>query len=279
MNLQESIRRILREETEFSRGKTYLLRRVSGEVIEENFNMCLRKAEEVYLRHIKKWKNYTLKKYKDFVIGMLIDELHFKITNGGEDVDSQIFEEIYDFLMNVYSEQITESYNVITKYQTINEQTSSKDKIKGLIHSLGIPAASKMVGGTQNLVKLGYDGDIIEYAKDNDIKLVQIKGEPPSMYIDDSLIQKLDLPDFGKDEKNLGSFKFGPHGKGENFLIYVRVIKNTYSYDRVFWKVAGIRGSMGFGYWYIVKKEVLGKKIRLQIYKQIIEKYNLQQYM
>jgi hypothetical protein len=49
--------------------------------------------------------------------------------------------------------------------------------------------------------------------------------------------------------------------------------------EQNYWKVVGIGGSYGFGYGFISKKETLGKRNRQQIFKQIIDKYNLQQYL
>lgn len=115
-SLQESIRRILKEETHNTRGKIHLLRRVDGELIKKTFNMCLKKAEQVHLKYINKWKYFTLQKYKDFVIGMLIDELYF---NNFEDTPPEIFSEIYDFFIDTYSEEISDSYFKISNLKNI----------------------------------------------------------------------------------------------------------------------------------------------------------------
>ena len=116
MNLQQTIRRILREESKSDRGKIFLLRRVPWHVIEDNFNICLWKAERVYIEKKDKWKTYTLQKYKDFVIGMMLDELYYKITHDFYyDLDSKTLGEIYDYLKDVFSEQLHNSYMELTQ--------------------------------------------------------------------------------------------------------------------------------------------------------------------
>jgi hypothetical protein len=43
--------------------------------------------------------------------------------------------------------------------------------------------------------------------------------------------------------------------------------------------VVGTSGDSGFGYSFINKRNTLGKRARQQIFKQIIDKYNLQKYI
>lgn len=163
------------------------------------------------------------------------------------------------------------------------ENNSSQEKIRGLIKSAGLKNASEIVGGIERLVKLGYDNDIKEYAKDNDIKLVEISdNNPPNMFIDDLIIEKLNLSDFSKSEKELGKFRYGPYGKGEDYLFNARVRKVkkiVNGIEQNLWHVVGTSGSYGFGYSYLSKVDTMGKKVRLQIFKQIIDKYNLSEFI
>jgi hypothetical protein len=46
----------------------------------------------------------------------------------------------------------------------------------------------------------------------------------------------------------------------------------------VYWKVVGTSGSHGFGYAFITKRETLGVRYRQQIFKQILDKYDLKKY-
>ena len=45
------------------------------------------------------------------------------------------------------------------------------------------------------------------------------------------------------------------------------------------WGVIGTSGDSGFGYWWIANKNTLGLRHRTQIYKQIIERFKLNDYL
>jgi hypothetical protein len=45
------------------------------------------------------------------------------------------------------------------------------------------------------------------------------------------------------------------------------------------WRVVGTDGDKGFDYWWITKKNTLGVRHRTQIYKQIIDRFNLNDYL
>jgi hypothetical protein len=50
-------------------------------------------------------------------------------------------------------------------------------------------------------------------------------------------------------------------------------------HDQTYYKVLGASGDSGFGYSFITKKNTLGVRYRQQIFKQIIDKYDLSKYM
>lgn len=151
-----------------------------------------------------------------------------------------------------------------------------------MISSLGLYRASKLVGGTSNLIKILYNGDIIEFSKDLNIPLVYNTSDGMAMYIHDVLVEELGLKDNSRQtlrgpEKELGDFRYGT--KDNMPYKFTGYLRPTNINDQSYWKVVGLSGSHGFGYSFISKKETLGKRNRQQIFKQIIDKYNLQQYL
>jgi hypothetical protein len=98
----------------------------------------------------------------------------------------------------------------------------------------------------------------------------------PNLYIDDAVVQILDLPDFNfsrRGEKDLGTFKWTRSGMSYRFKAVIHPI--TYEGGNKMWRVIGTSGDSGFGYSWITKRNTLGKRARMQIFKQIIDKYNL----
>ena len=165
--------------------------------------------------------------------------------------------------------------------EEFEEKKSVKDKLRDLIDKFGLAAASKYVGGAKEVIKIAYDDDIKKYAEENRIKLVRITDDGMNMYIDDMVVELMGLPTatfMSSDEKSLGNFVWTSGGMKYKFTARVRSFKSSV-YHLKTWRVVGTSGSYGFGYSFINKKETLGKRARLQIFKQIIDKYNLQQYM
>ena len=167
----------------------------------------------------------------------------------------------------------------VLKEQTEEPQISSAEKAKRIADKLGIEKAFEMFGGPKRYIDIVYDGDVKEFYRHETIKPHYIKSQdnPPNMYFDDALVQHLNLEDFGKDEKKLGKFKFGKKNDTQ-YSFDARLLKIKLLNGNAVWKVVGMSGSSGFGYSFITKRETLGKTYRLQIYKQIVDKYNLEDY-
>ena len=151
-----------------------------------------------------------------------------------------------------------------------------------MISSLGLANASKLVGGVSNLIKILYNGDKLEFSKDFKIPLIYNSSDGMAMYIHDVLVEELRLNDGIRtysdlNEKELGDFRYGT--KDNMSYKFTGYLIPTVINAQIYWKVVGISGSYGFGYAFISKKETLGKRNRQQIFKQIIDKYNLQQYL
>ena len=150
MNLQESIERIHQMMGLIPESKNYLLRRFDMSRLNEEFNEAL---------------NYTmtqmgiistLDKFKAIVINVMMDKLHGNLSNWGD--NEFPYQEIYDFLTDVYSEKMTKAYrHMIDSIPDLNE--SIKDDIIKILDSEGINTASQLVSGYDNLIKLldGYE--------------------------------------------------------------------------------------------------------------------------
>jgi hypothetical protein len=158
----------------------------------------------------------------------------------------------------------------------INEQSESKkDAIKSMIKQSGIEVTSKLMGGINNLVTILYDGDIMRFSEDTHTPLVYMSVDKMALYIHELLVEKLGIND-GL-EKSLGHFRFGT--KDNMIYQFTARLTPTRLQDQIYYKVVGLSGDSGFGYGFINKKNILGLRHRQQIFKQIIDKYNLEPYM
>ena len=155
---------------------------------------------------------------------------------------------------------------------------SQKDVLGKMVSDNGLEYTSKLIGGIDNLVKVLYDGDIKKFSEEANIKLVDMSTDSMNMYIHEVLVLILGLENYrNRKEKKLGSFRYGAkNGVGYRFdANLMSVTKNNQPY----YKVVGTSGDSGFGYSFINKKNILGKRYRQQIFNQIIDKYKLQEYL
>jgi hypothetical protein len=162
----------------------------------------------------------------------------------------------------------------------IKEQLSNKQQsLYDLINSSGGEVASKMVGGYDNLIRFLYGGDFKKYVEENNIEVVKFGSDGMSMYLHPSLVELLGLNSGNwKYELILGKFSYGsPNGISYSFTANLQPIKQNG--EVIKYKVVGTSGDSGFGYSFITKKNTLGKRYRQQIFKQIVDKYELGKYI
>ena len=166
----------------------------------------------------------------------------------------------------------------------LKEQTESKkDVLKSMLQQSGIELTSKLMGGIDNLIKVLYDGDILKFSEDTTTPLAYMSIDKMNLYLHEALVKELGFQDKKyyydgpKTEKELGDFSFGSKN-GIKFKFNARLYP-TKLHDQPYYKVVGLSGDSGFGYAFINKKNVLGVRYRQQIFKQIIDKYNLEPYM
>lgn len=167
--------------------------------------------------------------------------------------------------------------NLQEHIRKVLKEETLKDTVKKMISDDGAEKTAALFGGTQNLVNALYGGDIKNYFQENNLEPYYISSEP-NLYIDDLIVSMLDLPETNspRPEKQLGDFRWT--SQGMNYKFTVRLYPMNYASGKRVWKVVGTSGSHGFGYGFLTKKETLGKRARLQIFKQIIDKYDLDSY-
>ena len=164
----------------------------------------------------------------------------------------------------------------------INEQSDSKkDALKSMLKQSGIAITSKLMGGINNLINVLYDGDIMKFSEDTHTPLAYMGTDKMSLYLHDSLVEELGLNENSRwqhrGEKELGDFRFGT--KDNMIYKFTARLLPTQLHDQPYYKVVGLSGDSGFGYGFISKKNILSSRNRQQIFKQIIDKYNLEPYM
>jgi hypothetical protein len=162
----------------------------------------------------------------------------------------------------------------------IDEQAESKkDALKSMLQQSGIEVTSKLMGGIDNLINVLYDGDVMKFSEDTHTPLAYMSVDEMSLYIHQALVDKLGLENanFSSREKTLGKFRFG--SKNSHLYAFTANLTPTRLHDQPYYKVVGTSGDSGFGYAFINKRNTLGKRYRQQIFKQIIDKYNLEPYM
>jgi len=100
MNLQESIRRILKEERELS---TYFKRRLDFETLEQIYVHVLKVTSKRYTDNKKKLNAMTPYKFNHMVTSNLIEDAckNFELQCGDDDR----FNQLWDFLNNRYSKR------------------------------------------------------------------------------------------------------------------------------------------------------------------------------
>ena len=162
----------------------------------------------------------------------------------------------------------------------LKEETSvdQKEIIQDIIDEFGHETAIKYLGGVNNFINIMYDGDLIKFSEDTRTPMAYISSIELNLYLHEALVKKLDFEDaVWRGEKELGNFTFG--SKNDIQYKFRANLLPTRLHNQTYYKVVGTSGDSGFGYGYITKRNTLGKRYRQQIFKQIIDKYNLEPYM
>lgn len=108
MKLQETIRRIIREETKPS---LQLRRRINFDELDKIFYISLSNVTERFLKYKSKFNAMQFYKFKSMVISELIQNLGD--TMSSSEHITPIFDELWELVTDKYSEKILERYNEI----------------------------------------------------------------------------------------------------------------------------------------------------------------------
>lgn len=159
------------------------------------------------------------------------------------------------------------------------ETESKKDVIKSMIKKSGLETAARVMGGINNIINIVYSGDLIKFSEDTITPIVYMSTDGLNLYLHEALVKQLGIQDttHPNDQYYLGKFTFGSKN-GTEYSIHTRLEPHRI-HNQLYYKVLGSSGDYGFGHYFITKRNTLGKRYRQQIFKQIIDKYNLKPYM
>ena len=122
MNLQESIRKILREEVNES---TFFRRRVDMRLMEKEFFDILNILTDIYLSKYNHGIDFNFETFEDHVIHYFMDGYYNDLTNGGE--NDYPYDEVYEYLSNHFHNKIKDRYD--THFgRNINESESKQER-------------------------------------------------------------------------------------------------------------------------------------------------------
>ena len=111
MNLKESIRRILKEETK--KLPAFIRRRVSEEDIKEEFESSLDSAREMFQREYSRvGTKPDLDRYKYVVISMTMDGLHWQLYTSFDENENW-YEETFSALSDYFDDKIKKEYQYL----------------------------------------------------------------------------------------------------------------------------------------------------------------------
>jgi hypothetical protein len=157
-----------------------------------------------------------------------------------------------------------------------------QDKLSEIAKKYGVNNAVKSGGGIDRYIKIMHDGDLSEFYKKSQILPYKMSNNKMTLYIDDLIVQRYGFEDLKystiRESKKLGNFKFGT----KDYLCYrfdATIHPHQMSNGQKMWRVVGTSGDSGFGYAFITKRNTLGVRHRTQIYKQIIERFKLNDYL
>ena len=123
MNLQETIRRVLKEEVNES---TFFIRRVDMSLINKEFFENLNIITDVYLRKYIDGIDFNFETFENHVIHYFMDGYHNDLTNGGE--NDYPLDEVYKFLSNYFHDKIKDRYDTFFGNKINESVDKSEDK-------------------------------------------------------------------------------------------------------------------------------------------------------
>jgi hypothetical protein len=100
-----------------------------------------------------------------------------------------------------------------------------------------------------------------------------------NLYLHEALVNELGFENanFSSRTKPFGKFRYG--SKNDISYAFTANLEPIRLHNQKYYRVVGSSGDSGFNYSYITKRNTLSKRYRQQIFKQIIDKYDLLKYM
>lgn len=161
------------------------------------------------------------------------------------------------------------------------------NNLRERIKNLGLSEVSKLMDlDIKQIIKIAFNDDLKEFYKHSGyVPYRKDDYDGGRMHIDKILIDRLNLedkPHWIDEQKKLGDFIIGTKNGPKytfNTVVIGKAIDTTNG--QVFMRVAGMCNELGLGFGYgdLKQKENLGKRGKSQIFKQVIDKYNLDSYL
>jgi hypothetical protein len=250
--------------------------------------------DDIKVEQIKKNFRNFVAKYENNPLGFFkaeIDKFHRvsdqvirkigKLYDMAQD-DTQVTESIIDWELHMKLQQKKHGNRPLDtqiKFVTEDKQSKIEDIRQMVKDPEQFTSISKMMG-IGNLIKIVYDGDLIKFSEDTTTPIAYLSTDGMNLYLHEALVNSLGLEDMtwlSRSEKKLGKFVYGSKN-GHRYAFTASLTPTTLN-NQPYYKVVGTSGDSGFGYGFINQKNVLGKRYRGQIFKQIIDKYGLEPYM
>ena len=143
MNIQENIRRILREEINES---LFFRRRVDMDLLNKRAFENLNDATDTFLKRYNQGKKFKFSQFKSVVIDYIMDSYHNELSNGGS--KDFPYDEVYEYLSKYYHDKIKDRYELMFG-GNINEskEKSTNELITTVLNTLVLPQYEHVICG------------------------------------------------------------------------------------------------------------------------------------
>ena len=102
----------------------YLKRRLSVDVASELFSNAISTASNLLRKKKHKWSEYDLEKFTNLVVSIMYDSFFNDFIVRGEEIPDELsFDETWNYLLQVFGDNIAERY-----YEIMNEPENQEEK-------------------------------------------------------------------------------------------------------------------------------------------------------
>ncbi len=266
-NLDESIRRILIQET--GGIDPFIRRRIDLKKFREMFDQG---------KNYMFYESDTSEEFKwKLVTATLENYLYYK-SGLDIDVSDGKYNTVINNLIDLFDGELESIYKSLKKDRGMDlkedtSKTNLQNKLLQIIKSKGLKVASKAVNGYDNLINLAFDGDKKEFFKSSGQKPYTLTKNPSNLYFNDLMVDMLELPTTQLGKKELGDFYLDINGNIKKFDLYLGITEDYLGIRR--WKVIGESETHDLDGFF---KKKLNDTLKMDLLKQVIDKYNLNDY-